>query len=292
MKTQNTNKKSILLPEGLKIIIAVLCILILIYLAWSLYTLFTTKSKLTQAKETLKEIVDKINGLEEGKIEPFLITTPKGWVIMASDDCGNKEGNCIVSCSEDYEGKLQECFEKGIYEPIKFKINIGYYCVLKEQIGMDPRTEVKSPGCFEIGIESVNLLRSGDYVFIGDEGYFSIANALELALKSKDPETGETIDKLIESYIKSRDENIKKKIEETISSYFVSNNLEVRDKWELKLISFSDLQEGEINFGYKLKRGQSGMEGYGYSEYWEHSIKKTRKYNEKEYNSVFNYIKY
>lgn len=286
-KTPNKNKKAILLPEGLKIIIAVLCILILIYLAWSLYSMLTTKTKLAQAKETLKEIAVKINELEEGKIEPFLITTPKGWVIMVSDNC--KEGNCIVSCSEDYKGNLQECFEKGIYEPIKFKINIGYYCVLKRQINMDPRTFPKSPSCLEIGIESVNLLRSGDYVFIGDEGYFSVANALELALKSKDSETGETVDKLIESYIKSRDENIKKKIEKTILSYFISNNLEVRDKWELKLIPISD-KEG-IRFGYELVRSQTGKEGRAYSEYWELSIKKTRTYGGKEYNLVFNYIR-
>jgi D-alanyl-lipoteichoic acid acyltransferase DltB (MBOAT superfamily) len=54
------HKKAILMPEVLRIIIAVLCIVLLIMLASNLYSLFTRSSEIEQAKSTLNEIAEPI----------------------------------------------------------------------------------------------------------------------------------------------------------------------------------------------------------------------------------------
>jgi hypothetical protein len=97
------SKKAILLPETLKLVIAVVCILLLAYLAWSLYSIFMTKSDLAQAKETLKAIAAKINGLEEGETTDYLVVAPKDWYIVAFSKGENMPRscngeNCICIC--------------------------------------------------------------------------------------------------------------------------------------------------------------------------------------------------
>jgi hypothetical protein len=97
------NKKAIILPETLKLIIAILCILLLAYLAWGMYSIFTTKSDLAQAKETLNAIAAKANGLGEGETTDYLIVAPKDWYIVAfskgeSMPRGCNGENCICIC--------------------------------------------------------------------------------------------------------------------------------------------------------------------------------------------------
>lgn len=108
MKMRKINKKSeILIPETVRIVIAVLCIVILIYLAYKLYSLFTTKTELEQARETLEQIVGKINLLKEGEIYNYLTLVPSDWFIVyykqgenSPSICNNK--NCLCMCEYDW----------------------------------------------------------------------------------------------------------------------------------------------------------------------------------------------
>ena len=70
------NKKAykLILPETLKIVLAVISIGLLIYLAVSLGGIFTQKSELDQAKANLGEIKEVIEGLEEGQEQSFLLS--------------------------------------------------------------------------------------------------------------------------------------------------------------------------------------------------------------------------
>lgn len=79
-----TNKNAILLPETLKIVIAVLCILLLIYLATKvLGVVFTRNAELEKARETLDAIAGKAEVLEPGESLEYLVTGPKGWKLIS-----------------------------------------------------------------------------------------------------------------------------------------------------------------------------------------------------------------
>lgn len=88
MKIKNIkkiDKKGILLSEGIRIILAVIAILLLIYLAVQLTGIFTKKSAQEQAKESMKKLIDEIRVVEKGeKTESKLfIESPSDWWIIA-----------------------------------------------------------------------------------------------------------------------------------------------------------------------------------------------------------------
>jgi len=104
-------KKAILLPEVLKIIIAVLSLVILIYLAVSLHGIFIQKSRIEQAKVNIDEIIIKLNDLKESESTKYTLLSPAGNVLtgwpykpffgdaLYPNICGsNRWENCICIC--------------------------------------------------------------------------------------------------------------------------------------------------------------------------------------------------
>ena len=107
------NKKGIAIigEETGRILVAVLVILGLIYLAFSLYGLFIAKSRLQQASAGLDEVIANIEGLEEGQSKGYILANPHGWALTGwpftpkfggekmPDDCkiGDWE-KCICIC--------------------------------------------------------------------------------------------------------------------------------------------------------------------------------------------------
>ena len=96
------NKKAILPATVLKMIIAVLCIVGLIMLAAKLYTLFTGKTELEQATESLKQITSLVSGLSN-EPQSYLLTSPKNWILIYFPDnlysgsgCSGK--SCLCFC--------------------------------------------------------------------------------------------------------------------------------------------------------------------------------------------------
>jgi hypothetical protein len=76
-------RKAMVLPEILKLFIALIAILILLYLAYQLYGIFTAKSDLEKARETLNQITGKIESLKESDEVEYLVTAPKGWYLVS-----------------------------------------------------------------------------------------------------------------------------------------------------------------------------------------------------------------
>ena len=105
------NKKAILMPETLKIIIAVMCLLLLAYLSINLYGVFSHNTEIEQAKATLNNIVSQIKGLEKGELTEVLIENPRGWRIIAFE----KE-LCICKSIDTKEKSEQQrgCLEEGV----------------------------------------------------------------------------------------------------------------------------------------------------------------------------------
>ncbi len=116
-------KKGNLLPETLKIIVAVLCIVLLFYLAVSVYGLFFKKTAIEQARESLKLMNLEIEKVEKAqKAEgDFLLESPNKWYLIGFP---YKDGietpqqckkYCICICpSGDKNTALQDCSTMGV----------------------------------------------------------------------------------------------------------------------------------------------------------------------------------
>jgi hypothetical protein len=127
MKQILKNKKAILMPEVLRIILAVLCLIALIMLAVQLYSIFTRSNDLEQAKATLNEILAKAAVLDEsGKHTDLLILSPgkrKGgdtWKIVAYPD--TKE-LCICPIVSGITEK-QACQQQGTCQKRDYVLDI------------------------------------------------------------------------------------------------------------------------------------------------------------------------
>lgn len=94
------------MPEVLKIIIGVLVISILVYLAFSLYGLFTSKPEIEQARAIMTQIEGRVEELvNDGDKKDILITSPQDWFIHLFNSeeyqpliCERK--NCLCMCPE------------------------------------------------------------------------------------------------------------------------------------------------------------------------------------------------
>ncbi len=94
-------KADILMPEFLKLMIAVIVIGLLLYLAYQLYGIFIAKSDLEKARSTLNQIVGKIESLEEGEKIDYIINSPEGWNLLLYEDESLCDGEkCLCICEK------------------------------------------------------------------------------------------------------------------------------------------------------------------------------------------------
>jgi len=144
------NKKGILVPEVLKIIIAVMSILLLIYLAFALF--FPGKSDKEKFGEKLDEMIILINRLEDGQSINYILTNPgslKGegmWYLVQAEDsyyndagligfvnyltipsfCSEGEDkSCLCACPTKSAIVRLNCVNDGICVKINHKIGEG-----------------------------------------------------------------------------------------------------------------------------------------------------------------------
>lgn len=103
MNSFKKNRRGFLLAEEtLKIIIAVICIVFLVYILVAVYNSKTSANKIESAKDMLSRIETIISSLEEGEIESQDVLNPKGWHLYSfvgeekPNSClGN---NCLCIC--------------------------------------------------------------------------------------------------------------------------------------------------------------------------------------------------
>ncbi|MBU1136397.1 MAG: hypothetical protein KJ559_02720 [Nanoarchaeota archaeon] len=82
---KNKKADSLLMPEVMKLFLAVIVIGFLVILAYKLYGIFIIKGSVEQARTTLEQIKGKIDVLEEGDKVEILIVGPKDWYIQKTD---------------------------------------------------------------------------------------------------------------------------------------------------------------------------------------------------------------
>jgi len=96
------NKNGILMPETLKIILAVMGIFLLVYLMYSFYGMFVKTTALKQAEVSLEIIYSEIEKVKGGKEEvEVLLESPKGWWIVAWPH-EEKRNEKPIQCKTDY----------------------------------------------------------------------------------------------------------------------------------------------------------------------------------------------
>ncbi|NMB81126.1 MAG: hypothetical protein GYA14_04855 [Ignavibacteria bacterium] len=214
------NKKAILIPETIKIVIAVICIFLLIYLAVSLYGIFISKSEIEKARATLDSIIGKINSLDnDGDKLDYLITGPEAWNIyyfenVAKDSlitCGGE--NCLCSCpefahQEDIPTNSIDCINQGgICESVK-NISFNSFCnILVEEdtwLPLKNLFEVNINNCFNIGNPPVKVYLekyNGIIRFIPDSSDDSEINFDLSFLRYRQNSNSPTINELISDLI-------------------------------------------------------------------------------------------
>jgi hypothetical protein len=106
------NKRGFLLAEEtLKIIVAVICILFLVYLLVALYNSNSAEKKIQEAKEVLSRTDSIISSLGDGGSERQDIPNPKGWHLYSfvgqekPNSCLND--NCLCICGATLIEKLK-----------------------------------------------------------------------------------------------------------------------------------------------------------------------------------------
>ena len=207
-------KKAILLPESLKLIIAVLCIILLVYLAWSLYGIFRTKTETEQARETLKGIVAEVEGLEEGQ-RKYLVVAPEGWILLKREKklcmCDWLE---ISGITNDKSERISECLRIDICEEIESDFKINHFCEL---------------GIFEcFYFEKLPL----ELFFVEDNGvYLKTRDDLESEEILKGifeyEKDDKTLDEFIRTYLKNkRKADVENQIKELLNEYFNKKDVE------------------------------------------------------------------
>lgn len=134
-----SKKADIVMPEFLKIIIAIACIVLLVFLATNLYGIVIKKTSIEQARATLEGIVEKVNSFENEEVTKtdYVIVSPKEWTLVgveqkkSSGKCTSD--NCLCFCkTEEYIEKTNEgmdfliaCSSVGICKDTKVAMTVA-----------------------------------------------------------------------------------------------------------------------------------------------------------------------
>jgi len=133
------NKRGFLLAEEtIKIIIALICIVFLVYFLLSLYfskvqneNIKYAKATLIDSDDSIKAVIDRVkSGISEGGSEIKLVHNPKGWYLFSftgnkikPNSCAGE--NCVCICDNVYsvslvfwkseeERQAGKCSDKGV----------------------------------------------------------------------------------------------------------------------------------------------------------------------------------
>jgi len=122
------NKKAFLLgEETIKMIVAVLCILFLVYLLANLYFTQTKKNKLSQAEASLSmlfQYIDVAVTQGEGGVSSFPVVNPVDWLILSFSQGAEQpeacKGDCICICfpKRAWQTQITRCNTEGVCKDV------------------------------------------------------------------------------------------------------------------------------------------------------------------------------
>jgi hypothetical protein len=250
MKKLKLNKKAeITAEEVVKMVIAIVCIIILIALAAGLYGIFTTKSKLEQAKETLTQISAVISGFEESGNGDVLITSPKEWYLVSND-------NNLCLCDSIAEGII-DCCNKGAKKEVVKEVIVDGECAVYNALSKDEYIH----DCFEIYKVpiSINLVNYDDSLHLRENAPAASSDLLTNILEFK--EGDKSVKNNLEVYVKTWSESSKDEIKKQIANYFINvkNVKEGNFEWTMMFGKDSATHEKVICYPYDSCVGIGGI---------------------------------
>lgn len=199
-------KKAIMLPETLKIIIAVVCIVLLIYLAWSLYELFIVKSDLAKARETLNQIKNEADLLDELDERNYLVVSPKGWYFVSYED-----KLCICSLEDIVKGKEQCCV---------LGANVYNEGIIIDSMCVTPTLKEENCISFEELPINIHLIKEGGIKYARTEASSTATQTFNKLLEFKGS-GDKTVLELCQEYINDlKNEELRKQIFNLIDEFF------------------------------------------------------------------------
>lgn len=150
-------KGNMFTEESMKIVLALLSIVALLYLAASFYSLFTVKTQTEQARGTLDGIIAKLDSVSSN--DKYLVESPKDWYLffysaekipyeednVRPAECAGK--NCLCLCGE---GK--GCSVVGVCKPVKREVVFKNGCPISSNLKCLPLDKI--PG--NIVLENLN----------------------------------------------------------------------------------------------------------------------------------------
>ncbi len=151
------NKKALLLGEHVvNILIAVLCILVLVYLGFQVYNLYIgAKQENEQAKYTLGQMSAKISSLiadNSRQEEVYRLVNPKDWFLRSYNTTDKNlprgcNGNCLCFCNKIECTDLAECITLSLSKNVR--VNNTEYA---QDLSCDPSVPGKI--CLPVGYQN------------------------------------------------------------------------------------------------------------------------------------------
>jgi len=209
--------------EVAKIIVAIILLLLLGYLAFTLYESITQKSQLEQARVHLDNIANIIKELKDGDSQSYLVSSPKDWFLIYIHN-SNTQGvpaQCVLN------GCLCFCINKKQY----FSDTSGdsVYCeknnickVIKEA-NITESAEISNG--IQIAPSLVYFSKSDNKLLISskDVSYTDVKNTFAEFLNFKNTDS-QSIEELSTNYLEGS--NVKSELNNLLGEYFNSNNLQ------------------------------------------------------------------
>lgn len=121
VRSLSNKKGDMFTPEVLHMVLAVLCLIFLVYLGVSMYSILTNKQEVQQAKSLQEDILLLETDVFSGLQKTYLVVGPRSWFIKDANvgeklEC--KQNACLCVCdADDCKGDYSICREtkfKGI----------------------------------------------------------------------------------------------------------------------------------------------------------------------------------
>jgi hypothetical protein len=169
-----SKKADMFIGETIRIVLSVMVIVLLLYLSFSLYSLFTAKTDIQQAKAHMETIENIIKSLEEngGGSEDYILLSPKEWYLAGFESplmdqipqsCTGERCVCMCfkSLSEQFweggvfilksEHLAESCNQQGICIDVEQKFlsvkpesqDLPYYPIIIDKHLIDNRKALK-----------------------------------------------------------------------------------------------------------------------------------------------------
>lgn len=235
VRMKSKKASNFLEAETLKIVLAVICLGLLIFLGVKLYSLFTKQTAIEQARETLQQIVNRADSLEEGMQNKFMITSPQDWYLMLfnpgepmPEDC-DREKSCICICGDkSYDG----CNKNGVCKIIALEGKMSYTCLDANMVGVGLLNK-----CLKIKIQEILLKKENNILFIGESQTYNVGEKLSRVLQIIDSVSGKSVEDLIFDLISDNKESKRFEIKKLVRAYIAENVSEIDEKsnWAIEL---------------------------------------------------------